>query len=58
MRAARAFLRAAGVLVQRAMRGCLVDRPHELAMLGGDLLGVAVRGGVLEALVSVLTVER
>ena len=36
--------------MQRAACGRAIDRPDELAMLGGDALGVAIRDGRLEAL--------
>ncbi len=38
--------------MQRATRRRTVDRPNELAMLGGDALGVAIGDGRLEALAS------
>src|SRR6185503_16627521 len=38
------------VAVERAARDRTVDRPHELAVLRGDLLRVAVLDGALEAL--------
>ena len=49
-RAARDFLRAAVFAMERATRRRAIDRPHELAVLGRDALGVAVGDRRLEAL--------
>ena len=44
--------------MQRSTRRRTIDRPNELAMLGGDTVGIAIRDSRLEALLSVLIVER